>query len=1000
LDGRDAPRSCKVCVFIVALVCLPVASLAAPPLRVKTYVSGLSAPVAFVQDPDPSIQYVVEQGGRIRIVQNGVLHGTSFLDLSGAITSGGERGLLGMALAPDYATSGRFYVNFTDQAGNTVVARFRRSANPLIADAGSRFDLRWGGASGPAFIVQPFANHNGGHLAFGPDGFLYVGLGDGGSGGDPGNRAQNPAELLGKMLRIDVSVPDVHPIGYQVPPDNPFVAGGPPGTRPEIWSFGWRNPWRYSFDDPSRGGTGALIIGDVGQNAWEEIDYEPPNRGGRNYGWRNREGAHNFNTSVPPPFLPLVDPIHEYDHGVGSSVTGGYVYRGSALGPAHRGRYFFADFIRGRVWSIGLAINPGTGEAATTDVVEHTSALSTGGALGNISSFGVDADGELMIVSYSRGILLKVVNASPNSGDFDGDGKTDLTIFRPGGANWFTSHSATGYATNTVRQWGLAPDVPAPGDYDGDGRTDLAVYRRSEGVWYILQSSTDSMVTHPLGLTSDLPVPADYDGDGRTDPAVYRRATGVWYILSSSSNYVTVGSHQWGLRGDIPVPSDYDGDGKADLAVYRLSNGTWYILTSSSGLTVGREVQWGLTGDVPVPGDYDGDAVTDIAVYRPGNGMWFIRKSTTDFATWMTFQWGLTGDVPVPGDYDGDRTTDLAVYRSSTGTWHIAHSTSAYASSASYQWGLPGDTPTPRLPLAYALATRLTLATLVRASDFDGDRRSDLTVFRPSNGQWYARRSAEGFSLTTTVQWGLPGDIPVAHDYDSDGQTDFAVYRPSTSVWWILYSLSGYTTSTARQWGLVGDVPVSGDYDGDAIADLAVYRPSTGIWYLLLSTTNYTTSVEYQWGLLGDVPMPGDYDGDTVTDIAVFRPSTGHWFIRYSSTGYGTFAVFQWALPGDVPVPGEYDGDGKTDLAVYRPSTGVWYRLLSSTNFTGYVQHQWGLTGDTPVPGDYDGDRKTDLAVWRPSAGEWYLLKSSTNFTMFDIIQWGLPGDIPILRRP
>ena len=158
-----------------------------------------------------------------------------------------------------------------------------------MADAASRFDLRWGSAR-ESVIRQPFANHNGGNLVFGPDGYLYIGLGDGGNGNDPQNHAQNPNSLLGKMLRIDVNVPDSHPTGYTIPPDNPFLRGQPVPALPEIWSIGLRNPWRYSFDDPARGGTGALIIADVGQNAWEEINYEPRNRGGRNYGWRNREG--------------------------------------------------------------------------------------------------------------------------------------------------------------------------------------------------------------------------------------------------------------------------------------------------------------------------------------------------------------------------------------------------------------------------------------------------------------------------------------------------------------------------------------------------------------------------------------------------------------------------------------------------------------------------------------------------------------------------------------
>jgi glucose/arabinose dehydrogenase len=377
----------------------------------EVYVDGLSAPVAFVQDPtDRQVFFVVEQVGRIIAVRNQAIQTVPFLDLRQSVRAGGEQGLLGLVFAPDYASSGRFFVHFNNLDGNHVIARFRRSANPLVADASSRFDLRWGAARDPV-ILQPFSNHNGGHLAFGPDGFLYIGLGDGGSGNDPGHRAQNPNTLLGKFLRIDVNVPDDHPSGYVVPPNNPFVSGGPVNALPEIWSFGVRNPWRYNFDDPALGGTGALVIGDVGQNDWEEVDYEPPGRGGRNYGWRNREGAHNNVTSLPPAYLPLIDPIHEYDHDTGSSITGGYVYRGRRLGDAVRGRYFFAD-LNGRVWSIGLSIGA-NGEATRTNLMEHTAALGGTGQTGNISSFGVDADGELYIVSYSRGRVLRIVGAPP-----------------------------------------------------------------------------------------------------------------------------------------------------------------------------------------------------------------------------------------------------------------------------------------------------------------------------------------------------------------------------------------------------------------------------------------------------------------------------------------------------------------------------------------------------------------------------------------------------------
>ena len=422
-------RSMKLTVFAM-LVCstlfLGQRASAQSPLSGRVYASGLSSPVAFIQDStNNSRQFVVEQGGRIRVVESGAVLPVDFLTLSGSISCCGERGLLGMALSPDYATSGRFYVNFTDGAGNTVIARFVRSANPAVANASSRFDLQW--PSGLRYILQPYANHNSGNLAFGPDGYLYIALGDGGSGNDPENRAQNPAELLGKALRIDVNVPDSNSVGYAIPPSNPFVSGGPAGVLKEIWSFGLRNPWRYSFDMPSRGGTGALIIADVGQGAWEEVDYEPAGRGGRNYGWRYREGAHLNVTNPAPVYMPaggLTDPIWEYSHSVGQSITGGFVYRGAALPAIYRGRYFFADYVQGRVWSMVLSINPTTGEATASTPTDHTAELGGSPVIGNISSFGIDAAGELYVVNHTGGTIVKILSATPPSAP------TNLRIIR------------------------------------------------------------------------------------------------------------------------------------------------------------------------------------------------------------------------------------------------------------------------------------------------------------------------------------------------------------------------------------------------------------------------------------------------------------------------------------------------------------------------------------------------------------------------------------------
>jgi len=375
-----------------------------PSLDLETYVSGLSLPVGFVQDPRfENVQYIVQQRGLIRRVIDGSLSGTDFMSLVGIVSSfGSEQGLLGLAFPVD-PNDDRFYVNYTRISdGATVVARYERlAADPMRGDPASAEILM--------ITAQPFSNHNGGHIAFGPDGYLYIGHGDGGGAGDSGNRAQTRTTHLGKMLRIDVSPAN----GYVVPPDNPFVDNIPVDALDEIWAFGLRNPWKFSFDwHPALGpgaGSGALIIGDVGQDAWEEINYEPANSGGRNYGWRNREGRHPFNNTQSPAYTPLIDPQHEVQHPIGGSITGGYIYRGSDLGASYYGRYFFGDFLTRRVWSFIFPIDPDTGEAGNAvDVIEHTTDLGGSNAIGNPSAFGVDAAGELYIVNYN-GVVNRVI---------------------------------------------------------------------------------------------------------------------------------------------------------------------------------------------------------------------------------------------------------------------------------------------------------------------------------------------------------------------------------------------------------------------------------------------------------------------------------------------------------------------------------------------------------------------------------------------------------------
>jgi glucose/arabinose dehydrogenase len=693
--------------------------LCAPPttahaqLRTRVHVSGLNRPVAFVQDPsDRSVQFVAEQGGRIRVVKDGVLLAEDFLDLTSIILDGPETGLLGMAFAPDSVTSRRLFVNFIDIWGDTVIARFRRSANPLVVDVGSRFDIRWPFEGGLGSIWEPYGDHNGGHLAFGPDAFLYIGMGDGGGVGDPDNRAQTPSEVLGKMLRIDVSVPDADELGYKVPSDNPFVNGGPDGVQPEIWSFGLRNPWRYSFDEPARGGTGALIIADVGQNGYEEVNYQPAGVGGQNYGWRIREGAHDNDTSMEPVLLPLVDPTYEYaqteDRG---TVIGGFVYRGQLLGAAYQGRYFFADFMQRRIWSLGLSINPVTHAATVTNVLEHTAEL---GVPGRVTSFGVDSNGELYLVDYTDGTVFEVMRRSAQS-DFDADHRSEIAVYRPPTGDWLLRDSSKGYGVGVGDwrfQWGLPNDVPLPADFDGDGTTDLAVYRPGTGEWFIRNSSRNYVVAAgnwywQWGLAGDTPIAADFDGDGKADITVYRPATGEWFIRYSSRAYVISAGEwyfQWGLPGDSPIPADFDGDRKADIAVFRSATGEWLIRRSAEGYVVGAGewyYQWGQAGDRALIADFDGDRKADVSVYRPSGGLWLTRYSSLGYAVdtgaWL-YQWGFSGDVPVVLDFDGDGKAELTVYRPSTGEWFIRYSTAGYAVGTGtwfYQWGLTGDLAIP-----------------------------------------------------------------------------------------------------------------------------------------------------------------------------------------------------------------------------------------------------------------------------------------------------------------
>lgn len=350
--------------------------------RLVPVAEGLSRPVFVTHAGDGSGRlFVVEQSGKILVLEDGAVLDTPFLDVSGLISpdalGGGytERGLLGLAFHPDYAENGIFFIDYTDQAGNTVLARYSVSAgDPNRADPNSAEQL--------LYVSQPYSNHNGGDIAFGPDGYLYVSMGDGGSGGDPQANGQNLGTLLGAILRLDVDAES----GYLIPEDNPLV--GRDDARPEIWAWGVRNVWRFSFDRD----TGDVFLADVGQNLWEEVNFQPADSsGGENYGWNAYEASYVY--SGAEAASAVVNPVLEYDHRNGwCSITGGYVYRGEEI-PGLQGYYLYGDWCTGTIWA-----------AYQDDAGNWQSEISLESGR-HISSFGEDEVGELYVIDHDGAVL-------------------------------------------------------------------------------------------------------------------------------------------------------------------------------------------------------------------------------------------------------------------------------------------------------------------------------------------------------------------------------------------------------------------------------------------------------------------------------------------------------------------------------------------------------------------------------------------------------------------
>lgn len=581
--------------------------------------SGLSSPVFVANAHDGSNRlFIVEQGGTIKVLQPGSSTPTGFLNIITSVLSGGERGLLGLAFHPQYPTNRRFFVYYTRQTDGAIqISEFHTSAaDPNVADTTETLILT---------IPHPGqSNHNGGMLAFGADGFLYAGTGDGGSANDPPNNGQNINALLGKILRLDID----HPAGglpYSAPPSNPFV--GIAGAD-EIYSYGERNPWRYSFDR----GTGQLFLGDVGQGAREEIDIVTL---GGNYGWRIMEGSicnPAFNGGVCTPPSGHIPPISEYSHSAGRcSITGGYVYRG-VRSSLPTGAYVFADYCTGEIFQMQTGLN-------TSPVLLDTAM--------NITSFGEDESGEIYVVGQG-GTVHRIANPTPPPRHTLGAYTSSDQVFYLRNAN------SAGSADITI-PYGPSGAVPIAGDWNGDGSSTIGVYDPSNETFYLRNSNSPGIadITIQYGPSGAIPVVGDWDGNGTTTIGVYDPSTQTFYLRNSNSPGFADLVIRYGPAGAIPVVGDWNGNGTTTIGVYDPSTRTFYLRNSNSPGVADLTIIYGPAGAAPIAGDWDGNGTTTIGAYDPTTQTFYLRNSNSSGFADLTIRYGPAGATPVVGNWDG-----------------------------------------------------------------------------------------------------------------------------------------------------------------------------------------------------------------------------------------------------------------------------------------------------------------------------------------------------------
>jgi hypothetical protein len=651
------------------------------------------------------------------------------------------------------------------------------------------------------------------------------------------------------------------------------------------------------------------------------------------------------------------------------------------------------------------------------------------GKLDMVSLWGTllgKGDGTFQQITPCSAVDYSIGYGSEALADFNGDGKLDFAYF-----------------TGSLYKYSGPPTQPqflnvALGN--GDGTFAAPVQYQ---VW------TDTPGNAGQNLRETFVV-ADFNGDGIPDVLVPNPySSKAWLFLGKGDG--TFRQRLSTLPSGEPVVADFNGDGKPDVAIWKngpyLSPFRVYFGNGNGTFRAGPASPLPVSAAAnPVSpsiatGDFNGDGHTDMVVWASvenhltpftllGNGDGTFSEIRLD----VTWTYSLIYSSFV-GDFNGDGKLDFSAdettwYGKGDGTFQLR----SYTQLANAGVGLIGDLNGDGWLDGYGLIPPGGIFLFDPSiagprSDFDGDKKADLALFRPSTDSWYVAPGGNTQN-SVTQQWGMPGDVPVDADFDGDHKNDVAVFRPSSGYWYILPSTKPGTI-WSFQWGAAGDIPVAADYRGRGKADMAVYRPSTAEWFILFSpdfSSSNGSSIENfpPRTITGapldpaNIPAPADYDGDGRVDLAIFQPSTGTWYIQPSNRGLDLLytsgdqhavpptVTVQWGVSGDVLVPGDYQNIGKANVAVWRPSTSYWYILKADplnnsvsgepgAAVTGSFSQRWGVIGDVPVPRDYDGDGKTDLAVWRPSSGKWYLL-SSKSLGVSASTLWGAPGDVPIGR--